>query len=149
MRSSDVLPVPFGPSTASSSPRSSSKLEPFEQRALAEAERQVVDADDAHLARAAASARAWSSCHCWKVRCGGSVSVTGTTGNALLLRGDAQPRGDGGDGLAVVEEHLDAVLRDQRRSWPPRPTADGSVPSSIGRVNEFGARLRRPAAARR
>ena len=56
------------------------EVEPFEQRAVAEPERQVVDCDDAHLASAAASARACASCHCWKFRCGGSVSVTGTTG---------------------------------------------------------------------
>ena len=125
------------------------EAEPFEQRAVAEPEREVVDGDDAHLARAAASARACASCHCWKVRCGGRVSVTGTTGMPALLRRGAQSRGDGGDGLAVVEQHPDAVLRDELRSWPRRPEADGSVPSSIGRVNESGARLRSPAAATR
>ncbi len=56
------------------------EAEPFEQGAVTEPERQVVDCGDAHLARAAASARAWSSCHCWKVRSGGSVSLIGTTG---------------------------------------------------------------------
>ena len=63
------------------------EAEPFEQGALTEPEREVVDGDDAHRASAAASARAWSSCHCWKVRCGGRVSVTGTTGMPALLRG--------------------------------------------------------------
>ena len=66
------------------------EVEPFEQRAVAEPERQVVDCDDAHLARAAASARACASCHCWKLRCGGSVSVTRHDGNARLLRRVAQ-----------------------------------------------------------
>src|SRR5439155_24716763 len=56
------------------------EAEPFEQGAVAEPEREVVDCDDAHPARAAASARAWPSCHCWNVRCGGSVALTGTTG---------------------------------------------------------------------
>ena len=56
------------------------EAEPFEQGAVTEPECEVVDGDDAHRARAAASARAWPSCHCWKVRCGGRVSVTGTTG---------------------------------------------------------------------
>ena len=56
------------------------EAEPFEQGAITEPERQVVDCDDAHLARAAASARTWSSCHCWKLTSGGRVSRTGTTG---------------------------------------------------------------------
>ena len=90
------------------------EAEPFEERALAEAEREVVDRDDAHRASAAASARACASCHCWKVRCGGSVSRHRTTGMPAAPRRGAQPCRDGGDGLAVVEEHADPVLRDER-----------------------------------
>ncbi len=60
------------------------EAEPFEQRAVAEPQREVVDCDDAHLESAAASARACRSCHCWKVRPGGRVSVTGTTGMPAL-----------------------------------------------------------------
>ena len=93
MRISDVLPVPFGPSTASNSPRSSSKLSPSQSSPLAEAEREPVDRDDgAHRASAAASARACPSCHCWNVSFGGSVSVTPTTGMPACARGGADAR---------------------------------------------------------
>src|SRR4029077_16320454 len=57
------------------------EVEPFEERALAELEREIVEPNDGHrFANAGASARAWRSCHCWKVSPGGSVSLTGTTG---------------------------------------------------------------------
>ena len=54
------------------------------EHSLAEAQAEARDRDDrvggAHLESAARSARACASCHCWNVRPGGSVSVTGTTG---------------------------------------------------------------------
>ena len=51
----------------------------------AEAQREIVDPDDAHaFASAAASARACPSCHRWKVRPGGRVSRTATTGMPAL-----------------------------------------------------------------
>jgi len=50
------------------------------EHAVAEAEAELLDGEDAHPPNARASARTWSSCHCWNVRCGGSVSVTPTTG---------------------------------------------------------------------
>src|SRR5215471_4548308 len=50
------------------------EAEPFEQRAVAEAQREVVDCDDAHFASASASARASASCHRWKLSPVGRVS---------------------------------------------------------------------------
>ena len=54
------------------------EVEPVEERALAEPEREVLYYDDAHFRRAVASARACSSCHSWNVRPSGRVSATGT-----------------------------------------------------------------------
>src|SRR5262249_13765628 len=57
------------------------EAEILEERAVAEAEREILGDDDAHLfASADASACTCSSCHCWKLRPAGSVSLTGTTG---------------------------------------------------------------------
>ena len=57
------------------------EAEPFPERPLVEAQRELVDRDDrAHCASAAASCRACRSCHCWNVSFGGNVSVTPTTG---------------------------------------------------------------------
>src|SRR5262249_47592843 len=74
------LPRAVGPEDGEELATLEFEAEPVEERALAEAEREVVDRDDAHLTKAASSARACPSCHCWKVWPAGSVSRTGTTG---------------------------------------------------------------------
>ena len=150
MRISDVLPVPFGPSTASSSPALELEAEPFEQRAVTEPQREVVDCDDAHR-REGGRERA------------GLVELPLLEGQVRRQRlghrhdgdpGLAAPRARsraviGETACAVVEEHPDAVLARRASFMAATAEADGSVPSSIGRVNESGARFRSPAAATR
>ena len=80
--SATSCPCRSGRARRAARPARARSSSPSKSVALAEAERRDPSTrDDAHLvASAAASARAWSSCHCWKVRCGGSVSVTGRPG---------------------------------------------------------------------
>ena len=145
MRSSDVLPVPFGPSTARNSPALELEAEAVAQSSRSpKRERQTLDRDDARSSRRApASARAWSSCQ------------PGTSGAAAASRVTARPECPalcaaartrvviGETACAVVEQHLDPMLRSERVH-----RSDGGgrrlVPSSIGRVNDAGARLRNP-----
>src|SRR5581483_4817183 len=50
------------------------------EHALAEAQAEPLDRDDAHRPSACASARTWLSCHAWNVRCDGRVSAMPTVG---------------------------------------------------------------------
>ncbi len=112
MRISEVLPVPFGPRTARSSPGSSSKSSPAKSvrspnrsaRFSAATTLMFRGPPRGHAPRRGATlegvARRERLAH-------------GHDRDAGAPRRLAEPRGDGRDGLAVVEEHPDAVLRDE------------------------------------
>ena len=85
MRISDVLPVPFGPSTAINSPRCELEVQALPEQALAEAQPQTDGRDDGCGGRSPGErrferARLAELPLTGRSRRGGSVSLTPTTG---------------------------------------------------------------------